>query len=326
MKVFASHDTALDYWRYHFSPDMEIGFPVHVSPGEAFAFTKEDVLGCYPELYADPDKPVHVLVFDERMRRPSKRVVCHRWAIGLPEGSFHGWGAFRISSPEFLFLQMAQELTVIQLIALGCELCGTYILLPKGTVLPSAYDDCPERVAPLTNIEKLESFLHDVGPARGAKKARRALKYVAEGSRSPMETRTYMQLCLPPMLGGYGMPKAELNPEIKLDEEARRIAGSSRCWGDVCWPEKQLDVEYHGEVHVGATKMKSDVGRALGIEHMGWRVITITGPQVFDIARFEVVAKEVAEHLGCRIRTQNLGETQARRTLHHELDTWMSRV
>ena len=326
MKVFASHETALDYWRKHFSPDMEIGCPIQVSPGEAYAYTKEDVLGCYPELYAETGKPIHALVFDERMRRPSKEVACHRWTTGFPEGSFYGWGTFCVSSPEFLFLQMASELTVAQLIALGCELCGTYILLPKGVILPSAFDDYPERIAPLTNIEKIEAFLNGAGLARGMKKARRALRYVAEGSRSPMETRTYMQLCLPPALGGYGIPKAELNPEIKLDEEAQRIAGSRRCWGDVCWPEKRLDVEYHGEVHVGANKMKRDVGRALGIEHMDWRVITVTSPQVFDIDRFEIVAKEVAAHLGHRLRPQVRGETQARRALHYELDTWMSRV
>lgn len=326
MKVFASHETALDYWREHFSPDMEIGCPVQASPDEAYAYTKEDVLGCYPELYADPDKPVHALVFNDQMRRPSKQVVCHKWTVGFPEGAFFGWGDFRVSSPEFLFLQMASELTIAQLVALGCELCGTYILLPKGVILPSSFDDYPERVAPLTNIASIEAFLNAIGPARGVKKARRALKYVAEGSRSPMETRTYMQLCLPPVLGGYGFPKAELNPEIPLDEEARRIVGSRSCWGDVCWPKKQLDIEYHGDVHFEASKVKRDAGRALGIEHMGWRVITVTSPQVLDIERFEIVANEVAEHLGHRLRPNVLGETSARRALHYELDAWMSRV
>ena len=43
--------------------------------------------------------------------------------------------------------------------------------------------------------------------------------------------------------------------------------------------------------------MKSDVGRELGIEHMGWRVITVTSSQVLDLARFEVVAKEAAARL-----------------------------
>ena len=325
MKVFVSHDTALDYWRYHFSPDMEIGCPLTASPNELFAYTKNDILGCFPELYDDPSKPIHVIVFDEKMRRPSQRVVSHKWTTGLPQGAFHGWGSFRVSSPEFLFLQMASELTVVQLVALGCELCGTYILVPKDTVLPSSFDDYPERVSPLTSIDRIKAFLDDAGPAHGVKKARRALKYVAEGSRSPMETKTYMQLCLPVALGGYGLPKAELNSEIKLDEETRVIASFHSYWGDVCWPKKMLDVEYNGDVHSGVAKMRRDAARKLAVERMGWRVIVVTCLQVFEIDKFEVVAKEVAAHLGHRLRPNTLGETYARWALHAELDAWMTR-
>ena len=326
MKVFISHDTALEYWRYHFSPDMEIGDPVKTSPTEKVAYTKEDVLGCYPEYYADPEKPVHVLAFDERMRRPSQRVVCHRWSADLPDGAFHGRGDFCVSSPEFLFLQMAPELTIVQLVALGCELCGRYILIPKTTILPSSFDEYPTRVAPLTSVSKIEAFLNSVGRAHGVKKARRALKYVAEMSRSPMETKTYMQLCLPPLLGGYGLTKAELNYEIKFDEEARRISGMRTSWGDICWPDKHLDVEYNGDVHAGVSKMRQDASRVLGIERMGWRVMTITCYQVFDIDKFEIVAKEAAAHLGHRLRPQNMGRTLERIALHEELDAWMSRA
>ena len=326
MKVFASHDTALDYWRYHFSPEMEIGAPVTTRPGESYACKKEDVFGCYPELFADPDKPIHALVLDARMRRPSKHVICHTWTTGLPNGAFHGWGSFRISSPEFLFLQMAPSLTIAQLVALGCELCGTYILLPQSAILPGVFDDCPERIAPLTNIEKINEFLQNVGAAHGLKKARRALKYVAEGSRSPMETRTYMQLCLPAALGGYGLSKAVLNPEIELDEESQRMVGSLSCWGDICWTTEKLDIEYNGSVHAGVAKIRRDAGRVLGIEHMGWRVMTVTSLQTFSIQKFEVVAKEAAAHLKHRLRTRILGETPARIALHHELDDWMSRA
>ena len=326
MKVFASHDTALDYWRLHFSPDSEIGDPLKTDPGEKFAYTRNDVLSCFPELYIEDGKPVHVLVFNEGARGSSRQVICHKWTTNLPVDAFHGRGSFRVSSPEFLFLQMATTLTVVQLIALGCELCGTYILTPKQKVVPSAFDDYPERRTPLTNIGKIESLLDSAGPARGVKKARRALKYVVEDSRSPMETRTYMQLCLPPMLGGYGLPKAEMNPEIPLGEEARRVSGMRSSWGDICWPSKRLDVEYNGSVHAGIDKMRHDAGRALGIEHMGWRVMSITCLQVFNIERFEVVAKEVAAHLRFRLRPDVLGWTPARMALHEELDAWMSRV
>ena len=138
-----------------------------------------------------------------------------------------------------------------------------------------------------------------------------------------METMTYMLLCLPAMMGGYGLPKPELNATIPLDEEARTIARRRHCEGDLCWPGVQLDIEYHGEVHVGAAQMKSDVGRELGIEHMGWRVITVTSPQVFDADQFEVVAKEAAAKIGKRLRKSVLESALQRGALRNELEQWM---
>ena len=140
-----------------------------------------------------------------------------------------------------------------------------------------------------------------------------------------METMTYMLLCLPVALGGYGLPKPEMNLAIPLDEEGRAIARRSHCEGDLCWPNAHppLDIEYHGEVHVGSAQMKSDVGRELGIEHMGWRVMTVTSPQVFDEVQFEVVAKEAAAAIGKRLRPAVFEAVLQRNTLRYELDRWM---
>ncbi len=131
-----------------------------------------------------------------------------------------------------------------------------------------------------------------------------------------------LAVCLA-MLGGYGLPKPEMNATIKLDNEARTIARKSYCEGDLCWPEAKLDIEYHGEVHVGAAQMKSDVGRELGIEHMGWQIITITSPQVFDADQFETVAKAAATALRKRLRPTALEATLQHNTLREKLEQWM---
>ena len=114
-----------------------------------------------------------------------------------------------------------------------------------------------------------------------------------------------------------------MNASILLDDEARAIAGRHTCQGDLCWPAAKLDIEYHGEVHVGSAHMKSDVGRELGIERMGWRVMTVTSPQVLDAVRFEVVAKEAASHLKWRLYPRVLGATPERRALRADLEAWM---
>ena len=323
MRAFVSHETALAYWRQHFPLDSELGRPARVSKAQTCAYRKVDVLECVPETFRIPDAPIDVLLFDAGERRLSKQVSCCVWGTAIPQGAFHRVGDMYVSSPEFVFLQMASKLTLRQLVALGCELCGTYVLLPENNTHPMAIDESPTRVAPLTNVDKIQRFVEKAAKAHGRAKALRALRYVVDGSRSPMETMTYMLLCLPPKLGGYGFPQPVLNAEIPLDEEGKLIAQRGTCWGDLCWPDAKLDIEYHGDVHVGSAQMKSDVGREIGIEHMEWHVITVTSPQVLDLDRFEVVAKEAAAHLKKRLYPQYLGAIQERRVLHDELEQWM---
>lgn len=323
MYTYLSHATALGYWRLHFPLDSELGPAARVSGKEACCSRKADVLGSIPEEFAIPGQPVDVLIFDDAYRRRSSCVACHAWQTKLPKGAFYKARGVYISSPEFVFLQMALKLPIEQLIALGCELCGQYVLLPENVTHPTTLDEMPKRLSPLTNVRKIAAFLKATGEAKGKEKAVRALKYVVDGSRSPMETMAYMLLCLPVMMGGYGLPKPELNATIPLDDEAKTIARRSHCEGDLCWADARLDIEYHGEVHVGAAQMKSDVGRELGIEHMGWRVITITSPQVFDADQFEVVAKEAAARMRKRLRKSALEATLQRDALRHELEQWM---
>ena len=94
-----------------------------------------------------------------------------------------------MSAPEFCFLQMAGCLSLVQLIQLGFELCGTYALVgerPGGS---------PCR--PVDDEGQASCFCRAVIRARGCKKAARAVRYVQDGAASPMETMLAMMLCLP---------------------------------------------------------------------------------------------------------------------------------
>ena len=323
METYLSHDTALEYWRLHFPLDSELDSEACISGKGASCSRKADVLGTVPEEFTIPGQPIDVLIFDEGNRRRSGSVACHLWRATLPKHAFFRTRGVCVSSPEFVFLQQASKLPIEQLIALGCELCGQYVLLPENVTHPGALDEMPKRLSPLTNRGRIAAFLQAARHAKGKDKAIRALKYVVEGARSPMETMVYMLLCLPVAMGGFGLPKPEMNATIPLDDEARTIARRRHCEGDLCWPDVPLDIEYHGEVHVGAAQMKSDVGRELGIEHMGWRVITVTSPQVLDADQFEVVAKEAAAVIGKRLRKATPNALMQREVLRYELKQWM---
>ncbi|MCR5845013.1 MAG: endonuclease domain-containing protein [bacterium] len=322
MKAFVSHGTALSYWRMHFPLDSEIGQPSNSSSAEECAARKYDVLECVPETFRTPGEPIDILVFSRNARRDSRSTNCHLWSSATPDNAFYRVGDMMVSSPELVFLQMASQLSIAQLVALGCELCGQYVLDPRGISRRGHRDACTTRVAPLTNTERIGTLLAASSRVPGLRNALRALKYVVEGSRSPMETMTCLLLALPGALGGYGFERPVMNAHIDLDDEARMVAQRSYCEGDICWPEHKLDIEYHGEVHADAARMRSDFGRAIGIERMGWRVLTVTSAQVLDMDRFEVVAREVARRMKRPMRRSIVGHTSQRLALRQELEEW----
>lgn len=323
MKSILSHSTALAFWRNCFPLDGEMGNPVHVSEAEVVTGDKNAVMDVVPDACLRDGRPLDVMVFDQARRGRSSLIRAHVHSTPIPSGAFHKEGHLYVSSPEFVFLQLASELSIVQLVALADELCGNYVLVPKGEVHPSTFDEFPERATPLTNLERLSDFLDAAKGSRGCAKAQRALRYVVEGSRSFMESVVSIQLCLPVMLGGYGFPLPTMNETIDLDEEAQKVAQRQHCDGDLCWGgDVRLDIEYHGDVHVGSAPMRSDVGRELGIERMEWKVITVTYPQVVNIDQFEVVASEAAKRLGKRLYKKDMGMTQERMRLHDELYAW----
>ena len=112
------------------------------------------------------------------------------------------------------------------------------------------------------------------------------------------------------------MPRPLLNYEIKLDEKARKLSGGRSCWGDLCWPDSHLDLEYLGRPsHEGANNMLSDRRRTLAIEEAGYEVIEITKEQVSDLVAFDIVARRIAAKLGKRLDSKKCGVTPERQAL-----------
>ena len=65
-------------------------------------------------------------------------------------------------SPEFLFLLMASDLSLEELVYQGMELCGTYAQRKEGG---TEYN-----LSPLTCVSKLKAFVEGAAGVRGRKK------------------------------------------------------------------------------------------------------------------------------------------------------------
>lgn len=271
--------------------------------------TSVDLVGCGADGLSLLARPIHVLVASPSARRRSRAMASHSWTGGLPHGAFVRVARdVHVCSPELSFVQAASTMGLVPLVELGDELCGTYALCP------GLEDGFRCRDGPLTTRARLVRAVGEVAGATGAKRARSALRHVMERSASPMETVLAMLLCLPRRLGGYGLPRPELNARIDTGGDARALTGKACFLGDLYWRADRLDVEYDSTSwHSGERSLRSDSARRNGLASMGIDVLSVTSDQVFDVRRLDAVARLIARRIHYDLRRQT-DEVRAVRT------------
>jgi len=135
MDTFISHQSALDYWRMHRAlPASSIKQKRKTGLPENPPTTKQVRLFGLAQ-------PIHIMIGSPKTRWSSKAMKQHVFSGEAPVGCFInvGNGLF-VSSPEFCFLQLANQLPLVKLIELGYELCSTYscsLLTPCAHVYAS---------------------------------------------------------------------------------------------------------------------------------------------------------------------------------------------
>ena len=238
--------------------------------------------------------PVHLLVPHARARTKSREAVCHVHPKALTIEPFvRIRGGVWAVPPDALFVQLATVLSLARLTEVGCELCGEYRLANNER----GYIKAP----PVASVQKLERCVERSSGVRGAKQARRALGFVREGSRSPMETTSFLLASLPQMLGGYGAGRPLLNARIDVPPSKRGLV-SERCYYcDLYWPEARLALEYDSdECHTGTDHIFGDSSRRADLALLGVEVVTLTRLQVMRADEFDKVMALVEKRLGKR--------------------------
>lgn len=239
--------------------------------------------------------PVHVVVADPRDRCQAKGIACHVWTGPVPRGSFVRLGnGVCISSPARTFAEMAQELSLVELVRFGYILCGTY-----------AYDKASDdgfrkRPAPLTTVQALKSHVEKMSGCKGFKKATRALRFIAGAAASPMETNLAMSLSLPRMLGGYGLDVPELN--FRIEARAKGLVERDHFACDLYWKKHRIAVEYDSSLHHSGERAETrDSARRSALIAEGVIVVSVTPDQFFDARKFDEAARAIAKLTGKRL-------------------------
>lgn len=220
---------------------------------------------------------------------------CHVWGDGLPPGSVRKLdNGIYVSSPEFLFLQMATSLPFVRLVQFGYELCALYtVRLPNVNYL--------ELKEPLTTQARIAGYLGGCSGMYGVKQARKAIPWVLDRSRSPAESDFAISFTLPRLKGGQAIRGLKLNKEFPLTKKERRTAGKGHYEVDFCFEGIQDAFEYYGaDAHEGPIRTVKDIRRESILKSKGVIVHGITKGQVRNLQELERLAELVTKARGKR--------------------------
>ena len=331
MEYVISHKSALEYWRLYGADDVaprksskgDIDPPRSVSKHKRQNITLPESLPEVGKVSMEDSlglsMPIDIMLSNPNARRNSQTTKQHVFVEAIPPSSLvQIKDGIAVSSPEFCFLQMASELSLIKLIELAFELCGSYSL-PTVAAEHSQSQQQTRGFSirkPLTDTKRLKTFIAQLSGVNGIKKARRALRYVAGGSASPMETKLTMFLTLPLALGGYGLPMPELNSRIIPVRAAKRTASRAYYLCDLFWPDYDLAVEYDSDLyHTGSERIASDSKKRNTLTSLGIVIITVTTQQIHSSTETEKIARLVAGNMEKRLRISKPDFIDAHRTL-----------
>lgn len=248
--------------------------------------------------------PLYLLIPQTERRRKVKNVNQRLCGTAMPSHSFVRLGDWAyVPTPELTFLLMAHYLDLHELVMLGMELCGHYRLVGAPTHRALDTNRTLYGRASLTSPQRIAALLERMDGTTGLSRAKRALEYVAAGSASPMETALYLLLCLPRKLGGYGLPRPQLNARRRVTSRAGSLTLSKTLVPDLFWPNKRLDLEYDSEeFHASSDALQKGARRALALRVMGVEVISVTKEVLYDKDAFDALARIVAKAVGGRVR------------------------
>lgn len=150
-----------------------------------------------------------------------------------------------IPKPEVLLAQMAEELSLPELVALGHELCGCYSLRPNGS-----RGDAVCGTPAVTSVSQIRCLLKQVKQLRGSVALRRALPYLRDGSLSPQETALSTMIQLPAEWCGYQAGPIDLNEEVRVRKYHESAVKAVSRVPDILFRGTKVGLNYDGRVHV----------------------------------------------------------------------------
>lgn len=170
-------------------------------------------------------RPLHFVTTKKTGRIRLQNMRCHLFAGELPANAVV-WldECSSMSGPEYLFVQMAESLSIPELVLLGYELCGNFTRSKDGSIRGSVTDG----ICPATSVAELYGFVWSVDKLPGIIRAREAVQYISNHAVSVPEAILATMYSLPPVESGYGMGPVTLNQRVSVADDDDDYADSPK--------------------------------------------------------------------------------------------------
>lgn len=252
-------------------------------------------------------RPYHVLVSEPNAWREREDVVCHKLSGSVPGATYlQASRDLLVVCPELMFVELAASgaYDVLDLVEIGYELCGTY-------VLDGSWDGFTITNRQIAYAGGLRAMADAWSPRRGARLAREAARLVHNGAHSPMETVVAMLLSYPQRYGGLGLSSIQLNVRCETPDGPRHP--------DILIPEAGVVVEYKGLRYHSAEQAACDDRRQNALVGAGYAVINVWYEDVVEGHLYERLVASIFRALGRRHRPRAAAIEANQLLLRHRL-------
>jgi hypothetical protein len=182
------------------------------------------------------------------LNRP--HVIVHR--MKLYDGEVTVLDGIPVTTPERTWLDMAEMLTVDELVAMG----DSCVRVPRP--------ELEGRDQPLCALADLQRMIDRHKGKRGLRKAKEAIRLIRVGSDSPQETQLRLAIVR------SGLPEPELNVPILSDDGGRHHEP------DLSYKQHRVGIEYEGEHHGDELQIERDIARSERYSALGWTEVRIS--------------------------------------------------
>ncbi len=170
-----------------------------------------------------------------------------------------------VTTPERTWLDMAEMLTLDELVAMG----DSCVRMPRT--------DLEGRDMPLCSLADLQRMIDRHKGKRGLRRAKEAIRLIRVGSDSPQETLLRLAVVR------AGLPEPELNVPIIGDDGLRHHEP------DLSYRKYRIGIEYEGEHHGQDLQIVRDIARSERYVALGWTEVRISTRHMLNDAKPAVI-------------------------------------